>query len=98
MTARDMTTPEIVRIVGKRADTAQKNTGAVIVAYQKFLAEQLVKGSAVVLTGLGTLSIRTMAARSGVNPATGEKVKYAARKKLAFKPSPGIKKAINHED
>lgn len=98
MAGRDMTTPELVRIVGKAADVSQVQTKAVIAELHRVYATELSKGNSVVLNGIGTLSIKTMAPRAGVNPATGKKIKIPSRKKVAFKSFPGIKKSINDED
>ncbi len=93
-----MSTPDLIRIVGKNADVSQVNTGAVIKAYHALMAAELQKGHSVVITGIGTFTIKTMPARMGVNPQTGKKMKLAARNKASFKPFPSLKKAINNED
>lgn len=46
---------------------------------------------AVQLAGFGTFSVVRRNARSGVNPATGEKIKIKAAKGVKFKPGTGLK-------
>ncbi len=94
---RDMATPELIRLVGKRAEVAQKDAGPVIKELQKLWAEELAKGNSVTITGIGTFNIKETAARDGRNPQTGKKMKIAARNRLTFKAFPGIKKLINGE-
>ena len=49
---------------------------------------------AVQLVGLGTFSVSRRNARSGVNPATGEKIKIKAAKAVKFKPGAGLKALV----
>ena len=49
---------------------------------------------AVQLVGFGTFSVVRRNARSGVNPATGEKIKIKASKGVKFKPGAGLKALV----
>ncbi len=49
---------------------------------------------AVQLVGFGTFSVSRRNARSGVNPATGEKIKIKAAKAVKFKPGAGLKALV----
>ena len=49
------------------------------------------KDKAVQLIGFGTFSVTRRAARSGVNPRTGEKIKIKASKTVKFKPGTALK-------
>ncbi len=49
------------------------------------------KAVAVQLVGFGTFSVARRNARSGVNPATGEKIKIKAAKAVKFKAGAGLK-------
>lgn len=46
---------------------------------------------AVQLAGFGTFSVARHNARSGVNPATGEKIQIKTSKGVKFKPGAGLK-------
>ena len=46
---------------------------------------------AVQLAGFGTFSVARRNARSGVNPATGEKIEIKESKGVKFKPGAGLK-------
>jgi DNA-binding protein HU-beta len=54
----------------------------------------LKKGDKLRLTGLGILQVRSRPARMGRNPATGESIKIAASKKIAFRPAKELKEAM----
>jgi DNA-binding protein HU-beta len=51
------------------------------------LCTELKKGNSVALAGFGTFKLSQRAARTGRNPATGDKIKIAARKLVKFSPS-----------
>jgi DNA-binding protein HU-beta len=56
--------------------------------------QHLKKGDKIRLTGLGILQVRAREARMGRNPATGESIKIAASKKIAFRPAKELKEAV----
>jgi DNA-binding protein HU-beta len=54
----------------------------------------LKKGKKLRVAGLGILQVRHRAARWGRNPATGEKIRIKASKKVAFRPSKDLKERV----
>jgi DNA-binding protein HU-beta len=58
------------------------------------LVVHLKAGDKLRLSGLGVLEIKHRAARMGRNPATGETIKIAASKKIAFRPAKDLKVSI----
>ncbi|MDD5557810.1 MAG: HU family DNA-binding protein [bacterium] len=54
----------------------------------------LKKDGSVSLVGFGTFRVKTRAARMGRNPKTGEQIRIGARKSVAFKASPDLKKSV----
>jgi DNA-binding protein HU-beta len=54
----------------------------------------LKKGRRIRFSGLGILQVRKRAARMGRNPATGEKIKIKAKKRIAFRPAKELKEAV----
>ena len=51
--------------------------------------------AAVSLVGFGTFAVKERAARTGINPRTGESVEIAASKAPAFKAGKALKDAVN---
>ncbi|MCB9523443.1 MAG: HU family DNA-binding protein [Myxococcales bacterium] len=45
--------------------------------------------------GFGTLTVKTVAARTGRNPQTGEAIEIAASKRITFKPAAELKAKLN---
>jgi DNA-binding protein HU-beta len=54
----------------------------------------LKKGNKIRLTGLGILEVRKRPARMGRNPATGERIKIKASKKVAFRAAKELKESV----
>jgi len=83
---------------GELVEKVAKNTGYPKSQVNEILSEVIetiaktVKKDKVQLVGLGTFQPVKRKARMGVNPATGEKIKIAARKALKFTPTAALKK------
>lgn len=54
------------------------------------ICDELKKGNPVALAGFGSFRLTQRAARTGRNPATGDKIKIAARKLVKFTPSTAL--------
>ena len=54
-------------------------------AFVEAVSESLVKGDKVALIGFGTFGVTEKAARTGINPATKQKITIAAKKVVKFK-------------
>ena len=80
---------EIAELESKAA--AERAVSAVLDA----LAEGLKKDGSVALIGFGTFDVKERKARTGVNPATGEKIKIAASKTVSFKVGKALKDEFN---
>lgn len=57
--------------------------------------EQLKAGNEVVLPGIGKLSVKSVAARTGRNPRTGDSVEIPAKNAPKFSASKQLKDAVN---
>ena len=57
--------------------------------------DALVAGDKVALVGFGTFSVNEKPAREGVNPATKQKIKIAAKKVAKFKAGAELAKVVN---
>jgi DNA-binding protein HU-beta len=60
----------------------------------KAVETSLKKGKSVVLTGFGTFTVMKRKERVGINPATGNKMKIAAKKVPKFKPGKKLKDLV----
>lgn len=80
-----MNKSELVYEVTNRLDVTRKEAEDVIDCFLELIAENLVNGDKVVLSGFGTFEIRNRVSRSGVNPRTGERIDIPCQKTPAFK-------------
>ncbi len=71
-----------VAATGLTLTASKKAVDAVVDAIKASLAQ----GKPVQLIGFGTYTVVKKPARTGVNPATGQKIKIAAKKVVKFKP------------
>lgn len=81
----------LVALVAEGATMSKKDAGAAVEAAMTCILESLKAGKTVGLPGLGTLSVKTTAARAGVNPSSGEKIQIPAGKKVTFKVAATLK-------
>lgn len=77
--------PAVTRTVAEEAVTATLTA----------ITEALQMGQDVRLASLGTLSIHDRAARTGVNPRTGEAINIPAKKVVRFSAAKAVLEALN---
>ena len=87
---------------GELIDAVQKNLGkdasrasaeAAVNAVIDTITKTVKKENVQVI-GFGTFSVVKRAARAGINPQTGEKIKIKAAKSVKFKPGAKLKAAL----
>lgn len=88
-----MTKDELIEAIAQVCDSKKQAADALNTTLDA-ITKALVKGDKVVLTGFGVFSVSKRAARMGVNPRTGEKLKISARKVPKFKAGKGLKDAV----
>ncbi len=74
---------------------SQKDVKALLDGFLEHLTQHLKAGDKVQLTGFGSFELRERSARTGVNPATKEKLTIPASKYPAFKPGKSLKDEVN---
>ncbi len=63
-------------------------------SFVRFVETNLKKGKNVVLTGFGTFTVMRRKERVGINPATGQKMKIAAKRVPKFKAGKKLKDMV----
>jgi DNA-binding protein HU-beta len=89
-----VTLKQIAAQLAETHDLSKKLAEAVLGDLVTLATQHLQKGDKIRLTGLGILQVRAREARMGRNPATGESIKIAASKKIAFRPAKELKEAV----
>ena len=64
-------------------------------AFVSNVKELMANGDKLQIVGFGTFEAKYRAAKSGINPATGEKIEIAACKVPSFKPAKSLKDGMN---
>ncbi|MDD2485393.1 MAG: HU family DNA-binding protein [bacterium] len=84
---------ELVAAVAQRAKLNKKEAEAAVDAVINVIKDTM-KEEKITLVGFGTFGVKERAARTGINPQTGEKINIAASKVPFFKPGTELRKAV----
>lgn len=76
---------ELIRAIANKAGLTLKDAGSAFDAYVAAVTEALKAGDKIQISGFGSYEVKKKAAREGINPKTGAKIKIAASKAPAFK-------------
>ncbi len=86
---------DIAETVSEKTGLKKAEAAAVVGTVIEAIVSALKLGDKVQISGFGTFMIRERAARTVRNPRTGEPVEVAASKAVVFRPSKGLKEAVN---
>ena len=90
-----MNKTELVAAVAAKAELSKKDAEAAVNAVFDSVKDALAEGDKVSLIGFGTFSVKTRAARTGLNPRTKETIEIPESKVPAFKAGKGFKNVVN---
>ncbi|SFH58391.1 DNA-binding protein HU-beta [Nitrosospira sp. Nsp14] len=90
-----MNRKELVEAMATKTGSNNAQAERAVAALVEIISDTLQKGDSLSLVGFGTFEVRERAARSGRNPQTGEELKIAAFKTVAFKTGATLKAAVN---
>lgn len=91
---KKITKKELVEVVANTTGCTKKAAKDAVDACFAEVETTLSKGGIVDLSGFGKFETKKRKARTGVNPATGEKIKIAATKVPAFKAAKALKELV----
>jgi DNA-binding protein HU-beta len=80
-----MNKTDLVNKIAENAGLTKAEAKKALDATLEAVANALVEGDKVALLGFGTFSVNERPARTGVNPATKQKIEIAAKKVVKFK-------------
>lgn len=89
-----MTKQDFVDAVAERAGMSKRDAGAAVDAVLDTITDTLRRRDSVTFTGFGKFSTSDRAARTGVNPRTGERVQIAATTVPKFSAGSSLKSAV----
>lgn len=86
-----MNKTELIAAVAEKAEISKKDAEKALTAFTNVVADTLVDGAKVAITGFGTFEV---VERQGRNPATGEAITISASKSPKFKAGKALKDAV----
>ena len=86
---------DLVRAIANNAGLTLKDAGNALDGFIAAVTEELKKGEKIQISGFGSFEVKEKAAREGINPKTGEKIKIAASKIPNFKFGKAYKDSFN---
>lgn len=89
-----MNKSELIEAIAKDADLTKVAAEKVLASTIDAIVKAVSKGDTVMLVGFGTFKSSKRAARTGVNPKTGAKLKIAATTVPRFSAGAGFKAAV----
>lgn len=89
-----MNKTELIAAMAEKAEISKKDAEKALSAFTNVVADTLVDGDKVAITGFGTFEVVERAERQGRNPATGEPITIAASKSPKFKAGKAFKDAV----
>jgi DNA-binding protein HU-beta len=89
-----MNKKELIGAMAKETKLTLTDAGKALEAFVNSVQTALKNGEDVSLIGFGSFSVKKKAAREGVNPATGKKIKIAAKKVVKFKAGSALSKLV----
>lgn len=89
-----MNKTELISAMAEKAEISKKDAEKALTAFTNVVADTLVDGDKIAITGFGTFEVVKRAARTGRNPQTGETIEIAASKSPKFKAGKALKDAV----
>jgi DNA-binding protein HU-beta len=90
-----MNKSELVEAIAADSGLTRADAGRALDSYVGIVNKALKKGDEVAITGFGKFTVVKRAARVGVNPRTGEKVKIKASKAPKFTAGASLKQSVS---
>ena len=93
--AKSMTKTQLVAALADRLESDKKSAGAAIDALTDIVTDEVAKGGAVTLPGLGKFYMRERPKRMVRNPATGAQIEKDADKQVKVTIAKALKDSVN---
>jgi DNA-binding protein HU-beta len=90
----NVTKQDFIDRVASKSDLNKREAGKAVDAFIETVTESLRRGDSITFTGFGKFSTSDRAARTGVNPRTGERVQIAAARVPKFSAGSSLKQAV----
>ena len=92
---RALTKADIVEAIYEETDKNRVDVKNVVEQLLEIMKTAIKKDRALLISGFGKFEVKTRAERTGINPATKEKITIAAANVPKFKAGAALKKELN---
>lgn len=89
-----LTLKHIAADIAEEFELPKKQAEEILSEFIETIGANLKRGQKIRISGLGILQVRHRAARWGRNPATGERIRIKASKKVAFRVAKDLKERV----
>ncbi len=89
-----MNKADLINAVAAKNEISKKDAEKAVNAVLDLITEALKKGEKVQIMGFGAFEVKTRAARTGKNPATGATIQIPASKAVVFKAGKALKDSV----
>ncbi|MFH1121237.1 MAG: HU family DNA-binding protein [Bacteroidota bacterium] len=89
-----MNKSELIEAIAHKAGITKAQAKSAIDSYHETVAGELKNGGSVEITGFGSFSVASRAARTGRNPKTGAALQIKAAKVPKFKPGKALRDTL----
>ena len=90
-----MNKTDLIAEVAKKNDLTKAQAEAAVNAVIDSVSAALANDDKVQLFGFGSFEVKTIKARTGINPRTKEQIKIPASKRIVFSAGKKLKDAVN---
>jgi DNA-binding protein HU-beta len=88
-------TSELVTRIAEANNVSKTQAQAIVESMLKTIMSAAASGEEISLPGFGKFKVKETPEPEGRNPASGEKIKIAASRKLTYSPAKGMKELLN---
>ncbi len=90
-----MNKKELINAIAKKEGITKKEAETMVDAVFYTIAQNLISGEKVLITGFGTFNVHYRKERKGISPKTREEMIIPASRSLTFKPCTSLKESLN---
>src|SRR5208282_1332624 len=91
----EMNTTDLIAKIAEAHGMSKAQAKSIVEDIFKDIVDAAASGAEVALSGFGKFKVKVTPDREGRNPASGEKIKIAASKKLTFSSAKSVKDLLN---
>ena len=86
-----MNKAELIDSISEKANASKIDSEKFLNSFVESILENVKKGEKIAIPSLGSFELTERSARTGINPATGEKIQIAAKKAPKFSAAKAFK-------